>query len=58
MNPTEWQVWNFGVLLSFATLGLSIGYAYVPGIVISIVALLILYRNHVNDRNITPEPIV
>ncbi len=50
MTPIEWQVWNFGVILAFAKLGISVGLAYVPGIVVSIIGLLFLYRIHEQDK--------
>lgn len=55
MSPTEWQVWNFGVLLAFVVLGISIGIAYVPGIVVAILALLFLFRNYKKEQIIVKE---
>ncbi|KKL58904.1 hypothetical protein LCGC14_2220750 [marine sediment metagenome] len=43
-SPTEWQVWNFGVILNFVLLGFTVATKNIPGIIVSMIILLIFIK--------------
>lgn len=51
MSPTEWQAWNFGVLLAFALLGIGIGINNLAVIITGIIILIVLYNHKRKEEN-------
>ncbi len=51
MSPTEWQAWNFGVILTFALLGIGIAIGNIAVAITAGIILIFLYRYHAKQKD-------